>query len=57
MNGDGGLSLPLSGDLDSIKAEIIREMRMEISKAKQEIIDGKFFLLFFIDYTNSTVLF
>lgn len=47
MNGDGGLSLPISGDLDSFKAEIIREMRMEISKAKQEIIDGEFFLILF----------
>lgn len=40
VNGDG-LSLALSADLDSFKAEIIREMRLEIQKAKQEIIDGK----------------
>ncbi|CAD7089307.1 unnamed protein product [Hermetia illucens] len=39
VNGDG-LSLALSADLDSFKAEIIREMRLEIQKAKQEIIDA-----------------
>lgn len=39
---NGGDSLPMQADLDTFKAEIIREMRNEISKAKQEIIDGKF---------------
>ncbi|GAB0086888.1 Protein enabled [Sergentomyia squamirostris] len=38
VNGDG-LSLPLTAELDNIKAEILREMRIEISKAKQEIIE------------------
>lgn len=41
VNGDG-LSLALSnGDLDTLKAEIVREMRLEIQKVKNEIIDGK----------------
>ncbi|KAH8327333.1 hypothetical protein KR074_010402 [Drosophila pseudoananassae] len=40
VNGDG-LSLALSnGDLDTLKAEIVREMRLEIQKVKNEIIDG-----------------
>jgi hypothetical protein len=39
INGDV-LSIPLQADLDSFKAEIIREMRIEITKAKQEIIDA-----------------
>uniref|UniRef100_A0A6B2EHP2 Putative signal transduction protein enabled n=1 Tax=Phlebotomus kandelakii TaxID=1109342 RepID=A0A6B2EHP2_9DIPT len=38
VNGDG-LSLPLTAELDNIKAEILREMRIEINKAKQEIIE------------------
>lgn len=46
LNGDG-LSLPLQTDLDSIKADIIREMRVEINKAKQEIIEGKTIVLNF----------
>ena len=28
------------GDLEAMKQEILREMRKEIQKAKQEIIDG-----------------
>ncbi|KAH8348742.1 hypothetical protein KR084_010530 [Drosophila pseudotakahashii] len=41
VNGDG-LSLALSnGDLDTLKAEIVREMRLEIQKVKNEIIDGR----------------
>ncbi|XP_055922851.1 protein enabled isoform X2 [Eupeodes corollae] len=39
VNGEG-LSLALSADLDSLKAELVREMRLEIQKAKQEIIDA-----------------
>ncbi|XP_017837814.1 protein enabled isoform X2 [Drosophila busckii] len=40
VNGDG-LSLALSNsDLDSLKAEIVREMRLEIQKVKNEIIDA-----------------
>jgi len=34
VNGNGS-----SGDLDLMKQEILREMRKEINKAKQEIID------------------
>ena len=30
-----------NGDLEAAKQEILREMRKEIAKAKQEIIDGK----------------
>ena len=37
VNGNGS-----SGDLDLMKQEILREMRKEINKAKQEIIDGEF---------------
>lgn len=41
VNGDG-LSLALSNsDLDTLKAEIVREMRLEIQKVKNEIIDGR----------------
>lgn len=41
VNGDG-LSLALSNsDLDTLKAEIVREMRLEIQKVKNEIIDGE----------------
>ncbi|EDV98494.1 protein enabled isoform X2 [Drosophila grimshawi] len=40
VNGDG-LSLALSNsDLDTLKAEIVREMRLEIQKVKSEIIDA-----------------
>ncbi|XP_017033412.1 protein enabled isoform X2 [Drosophila kikkawai] len=40
VNGDG-LSLALSnGELDTLKAEIVREMRLEIQKVKNEIIDA-----------------
>ena len=43
VNGDG-LSVALSGsDLEQLKAEIVREMKQEIQKVKQEIIDGKYF--------------
>lgn len=44
VNGDGGLSLLANPqqELDNLRAEIIREMRIEINKAKQEILDGKF---------------
>ena len=41
-NGGMGSS---SSDLDSLKAEILTEMRKEIQKMKQEIIDGEIFLL------------
>lgn len=39
MNG-GDLSIATPNDFDNLKAEIIREIRNEISKAKQEIIEG-----------------
>lgn len=44
MNGDS-LSLPFSAELDNLKAEILREIRTEIQKAKQEILDGKWKLM------------
>lgn len=44
MNGDS-LSLPFSAELDNLKAEILREIRTEIQKAKQEILDGKWWLM------------
>lgn len=40
VNGDS-LSLPFSAELDNLKAEILREIRTEIQKAKQEILDGE----------------
>jgi VASP tetramerisation domain len=40
VNGDG-FSLPNPIDLDTFKAEILREMRAELAKTKQEIIEGK----------------
>lgn len=40
VNGDG-LSIANPHELENMKAEIIREIRSEINKAKQEIIDGK----------------
>lgn len=47
---NGGDSLPMQADLDTFKAEIIREMRNEISKAKQEIIDGMFIRCIYCDF-------
>lgn len=40
VNGDG-LSIANAQDLEALKAEILREVRIEISKATKEIIDGK----------------
>lgn len=39
VNGDG-LSIANSHELEALKADILREMRMEINKATKEIIDG-----------------
>lgn len=39
VNG-GDLSIATSNDFENLKAEIIREIRNEITKAKQEIIEG-----------------
>lgn len=39
VNGDT-LSLANPQELENFKAEIIREIRIEINKAKQEILDG-----------------
>lgn len=35
-------SLPPAFDMKAFKAEILKEMRSEITKAKNEIIDGEF---------------
>lgn len=32
---------PLSSDLENLKQEIIREMKKEMTRMKQEILDGK----------------
>lgn len=40
MNGDNFGMLGPALDLEAFKAEMLREMRAEISRAKQEIIDG-----------------
>lgn len=42
VNGGDSLSLPFSAEMDTFKAEILREIRTEVQKAKQEIIDGEF---------------
>lgn len=39
VNGDS-LSLATPQELENLRADIIREMRIEINKAKQEILDG-----------------
>lgn len=40
VNGDA-LSLATPQELESLRTEIVREMRAEIQKAKQEILDGE----------------
>lgn len=42
MNG-AEFSLPPAFDMKAFKAEILKEMRSEITKAKNEIIDGECF--------------
>lgn len=42
-----GLSLGPT-ELESLKNEIVKELRKEVSKMKQDIIDGEILLLFFI---------
>lgn len=39
VNGDG-LSIANSHELEALKADILREMRLELNKATKEIIDG-----------------
>lgn len=39
VNGDG-LSIASEHELAALKAELLHEIRLEINKAKQEIIDG-----------------
>lgn len=52
MNGDG-LSIANAHDLDTLKAEILREIRTEINKAKQEIIEGKIFSFYIYIHTRA----
>ncbi len=40
-SGDGG-GTSSSGDLEAMKQEILREMRKEVQKMKQDIIEGAF---------------
>lgn len=47
VNGDG-LSIASEHELAALKAEILHEMRLEINKAKQEIIDGIFDYIFIL---------
>lgn len=42
VNGGDNFSLPPSFDMKAFKAEILKEMRSEITKAKNEIIDGEY---------------
>jgi hypothetical protein len=41
VNGGENFSLPPAFDMKAFKAEILKEMRSEITKAKNEIIDGE----------------
>lgn len=41
VNGDG-LSIANAHDLEALKADLLREMRIEINKATKEIIDGNY---------------
>lgn len=38
-----GEVMPISGDLENLKQEIIREMKKEVTRMKQEIIDGTYY--------------
>lgn len=40
VNGEG-FSIPSAIDLENFKADIIQEVKLEIAKAKQEIIEGE----------------
>lgn len=40
INGGDSFSLPTAVEFDNLKEEILREMRNEIAKAKQEIIEA-----------------
>jgi hypothetical protein len=42
VNGGDNFSLPPSFDMKAFKADILKEMRSEITKAKNEIIDGEY---------------
>ena len=49
-------SLPPAFDMKAFKADILKEMRSEITKAKNEIIDGElsvFFLLAFVIFARN----
>lgn len=47
VNGGDSLSLPLTAELDNLKAEILQEIRTEVQKAKQEILDGEWWWWWF----------
>lgn len=44
-------------DLDRLKQEIMVEIRMEINKLKQDIIDGKLYFCVYIFNIGSTVIY
>jgi VASP tetramerisation domain len=43
-------SLPPAFDMKAFKAEILKEMRSEITKAKNEIIDGELLSVFLVSF-------
>lgn len=51
VNGDG-LSIANTHDLEALKNEILREVRIEINKATKEIIDGKTYSVLFFVHNN-----
>lgn len=40
-NGNGGNSANLSTEMEQVKQEILSEMRIEMNKLKQDILEGK----------------
>lgn len=44
-----------NGDMEALKQEILKEMRKELAKTKQEIIEGEFVLdiSWWINFTSS----
>lgn len=49
---DDSLVLAHTQDLESFKAEIIREIQIEIHKAKQEIIEGELMFCYYYFFSN-----
>lgn len=51
VNGDG-LSISSAHELEALKADILREVRIEINKATKEIIDGIYIWIFILKFTT-----